>query len=494
MPSYSSKEFYADWRYALKRDFSTSSDQPYPYANNGYLQWGKEVRKLIFNKAAHLGSITDDGKRLALAIENDIHVLDTETWDTIAVLRGHSSRVNAIAFRPDDTNKLVSGETADHRNMDVVSPPMIIFWNLEEECMQQPSSNGPYDDAAHAAAITVAQKLADLGLSLSDDEIQGLKTDIQPAVNRAAARNMAARHATIIGRLLHSSKSRVFSPSGKWLAYLPGKAPRSNRDDPWDIQILSTDGHEKKFLLQGHTDAIMWTGWSPDESLFASISWDHSIRIWDAHTGDQRHCFMTESQNWTGGFSADMSYFVATDGQGNVRVYSLPSGELHWMYEGGRGLGWRRAISWHPNNQWLAVGGERLGELLLLDVVEKKLLQQRLLSTEACTREEEYRRMMERSTGVDKVQFLDSGNKLAVRTYGDESIELYDMQEEVKWRFPRGGTDDGPDADKWRDEKGKVTSKGGHGMLGWESRSKGVLQMASIDFDAVRIWEVPLTS
>ncbi|XEV02775.1 hypothetical protein FSHL1_008062 [Fusarium sambucinum] len=493
MPSYSSNEFDADWRYGITKDFVTSTDQPYPYADNGHLQWGKEVQKITFNGTAHLGCISIDGKRLALGVKDNIHVLDTGTWETVIVLKGHTSQVNAVAFRPDDSNVLVSGETEEIHDKELLSPPMIIFWNIEEECRKRPHADDSYGDAIHAAAAAAAEGLTKMGINLDQDKIQDLKTGFQPVVDRVAAKSTAVRHATIDGRLQEHFQSRIFSPSGKWMVYLPGKSPRANSNVPWHIHIVSTDTFEKEFTLEGHTDAIMWMGWSSDETLFASISWDCSIRIWDALTGNQKYCFMTETQNWTGEFSPNMNYFMATDGKGNVRVFSLPSGELHWMYEGQHGGGWRRTISWHPNSQWLAVGGERLGELLLLDMMEKKLLQKRVLSTDACTREEEYRKMMTRFLGVGEVQFIDNGNKLAVWTYGDGSIELYDIQQEVKWRFPRGGTDDGPETHEWRDDKGKITSKRGYGMVVWEDRSKGVLRLASLDFDGVRVWGVSLT-
>ncbi|RGP81088.1 hypothetical protein FLONG3_877 [Fusarium longipes] len=491
MPSYSSDEFYADWRYTVGEDFVTSTDQPYPYAHDGHLQWGNEVQKITFDGAAHLACISSDHKRLALAINCDIHVIDTKSWEVIAVLKGHTSEVSAIAFRPHDSNFLVSDETDELHHSHGGSSPQIVFWDIEEVA-KHIHQDGSYADAAHAAATAAAGSLTKLNVTLNETEIQEIKAGFQPVIDRAIAKNTAARHTTINGRLQEHFQSQILSPSGKWMVYLPGKSPKRNGDDAWDMQIISTDTFAKCLFLSGHRDAIMWMGWSSDETLFASISWDRSIRIWDARTGDQKHCFMTETQNWTGNFSPDASYFVATDGKGNVRVYSLPSGDLHWTYSGQSGGGWRRTVSWHPNNQWLAVGGGRLGELLLLDVKLMKQLQKRVLSAEASTREEEYRKMMTRFVGVGKVQFVDGGNKLVVWTYGDGSIEVYDIQQEVKWRIPRGGTDEGSESHKWRDEKGKVTSKGGHGMVAWEDSSRGVLRVASLDFDGVRIWEVPL--
>ncbi|CAG7562422.1 unnamed protein product [Fusarium equiseti] len=352
MPSYSSEEFYVDWRYAVKEDFVTSSDQPYPYADNGHRQWGNELHKFTFNEMADRGTVSNDGKHLALAVKNDIHVVGIETWDTIAVLKGHASEVHAIAFRPDDSNVLVSSEV-DLDGSNITTHPLIIFWNIEQERTKHPKDDDSYAYVAQAAASTAARKLTNHRVNLTGEELGSPEQKFQPVIDRAVARHIAKRHVTIDGRLQTNFQAQIFSPSGKWM-------------------VISTDTLEKTFLLQGHTDAIMWTGWSPDESLLASISWDTSIRIWDAHTGDQKHCFTTETQNWTGSFSPNMSYFAAANGKGHVRIFSLPSGELHWMYEGQKGNGWRRSVSWHPNNQWLAVGGERLGEIFILDVVEKK--------------------------------------------------------------------------------------------------------------------------
>jgi WD40 repeat protein len=49
--------------------------------------------------------------------------------------------------------------------------------------------------------------------------------------------------------------------------------------------------HEDLFTLgplNGHTDAIMWTGYSPDETMIATVAWDKGMRIWDAKTGQEK--------------------------------------------------------------------------------------------------------------------------------------------------------------------------------------------------------------
>ncbi|KAM0201470.1 hypothetical protein ACHAQI_011263 [Fusarium lateritium] len=492
MTSYSSDEFMADWRYAVEQDFTTSAGEPYPYADSGRLQWGNELKKITYKKPPHLGCVSHDGKLLVLAVEHDIHVVDAQTWETLTVLKGHTSKVDAVAFRPNDSRTLISCDVSMYDIREPNRQSTIILWNIEEEQATTSIEEGSLNSAARAAASVVGDKLAELGVSLDRSKTQYLETVFQPAIERLVAENMVAGKLTLKGKLVSSHESQVFSPSGQYVAYIPGKRPRSNHDDPWDIRIISVDDLTNGLTLEGHTDSMMWLGWNFDESLFASVSWDGTIRIWDPKTGREKHLFRTDHQNWTGGFSPDSRYFAIVDGAANVRVYAMSSGgQLHWTYEGQQSDSWRRTISWHPNNQWLAVGGEKCGELLLLDIEEKKLLQKRLLSVDNSTSKEEVRDMMKGFVGTYEVKFVDSGNKLAVWTFGDCSIEVYDINREVKWRFARGGTEDGPEADKWRDDKGKVTSKQGYTMLTWEDQTKDVLQLASLDFDGVRIWEIP---
>ncbi|SPJ78958.1 related to serine/threonine-protein kinase pkwA [Fusarium torulosum] len=438
MPSYSSDEFMADWRYAVEQDFTTSAGKPYPYADNGKLQWGNEVKKMTFKKQPHLGSVSHDGKFLALAVEHDIHVVDTQTWETLTVLKGHTSKINAVAFRPNDARTLISCDQPMYDRREPEKEPTIILWSIEEEQAKTSLGEDSLSSVARAAASVVGDKLAELSVSLDRAKIQDLGAVFEPAIERLVTEYMAAGKPTLQGQLVFSHESQVFSPSGQYVAYILGKRPCSNRDDPCDIKIISVDDLTKGMTLKGHTDAMMWFGWNSDESLFASVSWGGTIRIWDPKTGHEKHLFRTDHQNWTGSFSPDSKYFATVDGKANVRVYSMASdGQLHWTYEGLQADRWRRTISWHPNNQWLAVGGEKCGELLLLDIEEKKLLQKRLLSVDASTGKDEVRHMMKSFVGTYEVKFVDGGNKLAVWTFGDDSIEVYDINREVKWRFAR---------------------------------------------------------
>lgn len=494
MTSYSSHQFFEDWRYAVAKEFTTSTGQPFPYAENGKQEWGDEVKKLTFgdNQSPHDGCFSADGKYMAIAVESDIHVIDTQMLDTIAVLKGHISRVSSVAFKTDDSNTLVSSEEGDYGRQEFPVVPTIYVWDIEKQAKQHRdiADEDLIKKASSAAAKAAADNLKGLDVALGDEEMDELEKVIAPAVGRVVRKHGTEGTTALFGRLTTSFQSNVFSPSGAWMAYLPGKRPRSNDKDTWNVAICSTkDEYRTQLTLQGHSDAIMWTGWSPDESVIASVAWDQTIRIWDAATGEEKYKFETDGQNWTGGFSRDSKYFASTCGTGTVQVNDLSDGSTKWSLKLDKSSHWNRALDWHPNGKILAIGGDKKGELLLLDVDTQEVIQHRLLSAEACALDDESVRSFITSwIGTQEVTFVGDGSTLAVWLSGDGSAEVYDLEREKKWRFSRGGTDDGPKSHEWRNEDGKVTSKGGSGMLLGMSGGEGSLRLASIDFDGVRVW------
>ncbi|KAK7216873.1 hypothetical protein V2G26_004876 [Clonostachys chloroleuca] len=467
--TYSAAEFYQDWRYAVGKEFTTQDGQPFPYAENGHLHWDDELKKLEFGGQGPWDAcVSGDGQSLAVALQKDIHIIDTNTWATVCILRGHAEEIQGIAFAPNDSNILVSTTPRDFGPVGAHTEPVITVWDIKEYqkrhiAIQRQAS---VDEVVAPAAQTAASKAAE----------KGVKQTIQ-------------------GQTRMVKESQVFSPSGKKFVYIPGGWLRSNDVDVWDINIVSTsDFQSDRIALHAHTDRITWMGWNHDESLFASVSWDKTIRIWDANTGDQRFCFTTTMQNWAGRFSPDSNYFVATCSTGATHIYNLSDGSTVWILERETPRGWRRALDWHPNGKLLAVGGEKMAPVYLLDVEKKEVLQQRTLSPEKTHAQggrdtESVRSMLESCLGVRQVRFVDNGNKLAVWTFGDDSIEVYDLARELKWRFARGGTDDSVDNTNWTELKCPYNSK----MVTWEDKERGYTMFASKDCDGIRIWSLPLT-
>lgn len=496
MSRYSSDQFLQDWRYAVKQEFTTSTGEPFPYAENGKQEWGDEIKKVTFGEGQypHDGCVSTDGKYMAIATDKDIHVVDIQALEVLTILKGHNSRISSLAFKPGDSNTLVSSEEGDYGRVDHHVVPTIYVWDIDKKA-KQPGDilhGDVLKGVSTAAAKTAADKFKELDVDLGSEQIDELETALFPTVDRVARKQGAADMKSLQGRLTTSFQSEVFSPSGSWMVYLPGERPHSNGKDTWNICICSTeDAYTTKFTLEGHTDAIMWTGWSPDESLFGSVAWDTTIRIWDAATGEEKYKFGTDGQNWTGGFSKDGKFFASTCGVGTLQVNDLSDGSTKWSVKLEDSSHWKRALDWHPDGKTLAVGGDAKGELLLLNVDTQEVVQKRLLSSEAATPDDEkLRRILISWVAMKEVKFIKGGSLLATWVSGDSSAEVYDLEKELKWRFARGGTGDGPKSSEWRDKNEKVTSLGGSGLLLWEGAHEGDLKLASIDFDGVRIWSM----
>ncbi|KAJ4147655.1 hypothetical protein LMH87_002164 [Akanthomyces muscarius] len=509
MVNYSSLQFRQDWRHAVDQEFINSDGQPFPYAPGGHQGWGNEIAKIPLQNASR-GCISSDGSRMAIAVDKDVHVFDTKTHDTIAVLKAHLKSVTSIAFQPNNAGILLTSSMASctwtSGKVVVEADAAIIAWRLDERTIAETQEADLPSSVVKASAAAAAADLAKSGTELRPEELEELERLMAPSIQHVVTKHAAAGKTRIHGRLQTSFGSNVFSPSGRSMVYLPGNSPETNDVAKWDMCICCTDDLLTPTLtLSGHTDGIMWVGWNHDETLFASVAWDSTVRVWDAVTGETVHVFRTgdRCQNWTGAFSPDSKYLATTDGTTRVHIYDLAARRsvkagaeatdaAHWVYKGPKERrGWQRTVAWHPNGTWLAVGKSHGDELLLLDVQEKRVLQKRTLSTAAAhVDREELRATLGHFVSVSQVRFADAGRKLVVWNQGDDSIEVFDLEKEQKWRFGRGGTEDVPGAEAWRDENGKVTSPSGSGMLAWEKESN--LYMASIDGDAVRFWSISL--
>ncbi|KAI1816087.1 WD40 repeat-like protein [Poronia punctata] len=452
MFTYSSDQFHRDWKYATEKEFTYPPEsKPYPYASNGSQEWGDEVQKLDFPQPS-TACISKDQKKLAVAVKSSstISIIDTTTpWQVSPhqITHAAAAEIEGLVFDPNNTDILLSSEIDANRR------PTVRVWR----------SSG-----------------------------DGLETQV-----------------IINGRLRTQFGAHVFSPSGKWMTYLAGN-PRANGVEPWDVVICRSESSSSSssvffpehVVLRGHTDNVTWTGWNADESLLGSVSWDGTARIWDVATGAQVHVFTTTEggQNWTGAFSKSGSplLFAATGGRGTLHIFDLANGSERWMYDFDESRDWWRALDWHPNGRWLAVGGRAGASLLLLDVEEKRVLQERRLSARNLRPDQEEEGMsrlfLNRWLEVSTVKFVDGGRKLAFWSTGDSSVEVLDIAEGTKWRFARGGTNPDSERGEWVDDRGKVTSQGGKGMLVWDDEEGGQTVLVSIDFDGLRVWKIPAST
>ncbi|KAJ9116508.1 hypothetical protein QFC24_006741 [Naganishia onofrii] len=345
------------WRYAVETDFhafdldtTTNATQ-----DKRTLEYATADRFIPFHhpipERRYTGAVNASRNLLAIADNCDINVYNLDTGER-RVLSGHTSDVSAVGFSPTDPDLLVSGSEG------VVG--------VSEGSGKESSVD---IDAVATAGIRAVTEGLGTALTLTGDQEDEIRTALRKLIGRFDAYHKVPPSSRLNGRLNTSFQSPLFNNSGNHLIYLPGSRPMANGDDTWDISLFSLqDGTPT--ILPGHRDAIMWIGFSPDDSLVASAGWDGTFRVYRATTGEALWKWETDKQTWTGVFSPDGLYFAGTDGAGIIRVWDsktgLETGKDDFGGAGSGGSGWCRMMDWSPCGRYLAVGADDYGRIGML--------------------------------------------------------------------------------------------------------------------------------
>ena len=470
MPVYTSAQFQKGWVYACSEDFKSSDGKPYTWAPGQPSQWGDEVFKIRLSTEPADASLNADGTLFAIALQHDIHVYTVSEFTLLQVLKGHVSRVDAVRFHPLKPRILVSC-SMNHRGGSVAAEPAIILWTLHERRERILEVGATLQALGKRAVEGVVAGLQDMesAWTLAEQERKSLAEDFEKTITLLTLKSQVQDYMRIHGRLSAGFGSRVFNDKGTRLIFLPDKMPRSNTMDKWDICVWDIERKEISLTLEAHTDAIMWVGFSPDDKLIASVSWDKTFRIWSHTDGSLLYTFKSDNQNWTGGFSPDSRFFAGTSGSGRFWVWDVSDGSEVMTYSFEQQSHWLRTLDWSPSGRQLIFGGNEWGLLSLFDLESHTEAQRRILSPEKSAEEvRNLRSFME----VTVAQFFDGGRYIISQTSSDRAIEVCDIVDSTKWRFapPQGET------------------------VGWGSdfvvlAEQGLI--ATIDGDAVRFWKVP---
>jgi WD40 repeat protein len=489
----SSQEVRKLWRYAVASDFraiDTSIE-----TDEQILGYGTEDRFLPFHhpigKSWFTHSINSSGRLLAIPDKTNVDIYDLITGDR-AVLSGHTSEVGTVGFSPTNPDVLVSysnGMGMGMNNRDDDERDEIIMWNVQEQKGAEKSrTNAPIDQAAK---VGVQAALAHLGdtLQLSSRDSDEIQDTLKALLRRCDTCGRVGAASRLKGRISTSFQSPLFSNSGEYLIYGPDARPRSNSDDKWDLCLFHITTRVTT-TLSGHRDSIMWTGFSPDDTLIASAGWDGFFRVHDVN-GKEVWKWDTEKQNWAAVFSPDSKYLAGTDGAGIVRIWNLKTGEETAKFD--NGPRWCRAIDWSPDGNYIVVGSEDHGRLRLFAFSDGKIemVQERILSTKNSNLEgldPQVRGMVCGFIGVVTARFLPSpegaetSTRLVHSASLDEGIEVFDFDRGKKRRFVPPYNEDGSVAVS-------QAGDGQHALLGHIWR-KETGEIGIISRDGIRFWRL----
>lgn len=311
------------------------------------------ARSTIRHDSAVTGiRFSPDGGRLAAISAN----LAASVWEVGAtnphLLRAHTDPIMSMAFAPDGGLIATASEDGTVRFWDAVRPGRV-------PALDGPASSrwvvafSPTDDLVATASDDGAIRLWETALCLPRATLPGARGTPTGLAFTADGRRLAAafssssdtpsrvdlwdvatgsRVTTLAAGHGVTRCPSLLSPDGRLLlTRLPAAGGGGLTDDHglstaalWDVA-----GGARRCLLEGHTQFIAASAFSPDGSRVATASYDGTARIWDTATGAEV-AVLAGHEGWvtTIAYDAPGRVLVTGSHDGTARVWDAVTGRL----------------------------------------------------------------------------------------------------------------------------------------------------------------------
>lgn len=132
----------------------------------------------------------------------------------------------------------------------------------------------------------------------------------------------------------------------------------------WSV-MADTDGR-MNFKVD-HPTSTESAELSPDETLIASAArGDHSIRLWDAETGEQIWETYADNENEAVTFTRDGRFVITGGADCKIRIIDVETGKIIRVLDDQAGI---EGLRISHSGQWLATGN-KAGQIKLWDIVD----------------------------------------------------------------------------------------------------------------------------